>query len=315
MFIELNQAFAALGAVTASYLAFKILLSIIRALKAYFFSRSLGLNTNLAKLGKWAVVTGATDGIGKAYAEQLAKMGLNMVLISRTMSKLEETASEIVSRYKVQTRVIAVDFCKGPEIYGDIETQLDGLEIGVLVNNVGMSYPFPNYFLELENVKQKIVDMLNCNCLSMSMMIAICLPQMETRRKGAIINVSSASGLSTCPLLALYSATKAYVNFLSQCLHYEYQDKGIVVQCVAPYFVTTKLSKIKKKSWTIPSPDTYVSSALGTVGVESLTMGCTSHALQKYVLECLPESMVTKNTMGILKSTRARALKKQAKTN
>ncbi|XP_033117960.1 very-long-chain 3-oxoacyl-CoA reductase-like [Anneissia japonica] len=218
IFGEYNRIFAAVGAATVCYLTFKIVSSVLRGLKAYYVSRTLGLNANLAKLGKWAVVTGATDGIGKAYAEQLAKLGLNIVLISRTLSKLQATASEIESRYKVKTRVIAVDFCLGPEIYSDIEEKLADLEIGVLVNNVGMAYDFPKYFLEIENAKKTIVDILNCNCLSMAMMTQICLPQMQQRRKGAVINISSASGLTPCPLLTVYSATKVLFQFHSYIL-------------------------------------------------------------------------------------------------
>ena len=101
---------------------------------------------NLKKYGSWAVVTGCTDGIGKAYAEHLAKRGLNIVLISRTLEKLQEQAKFITDKYKVETKVIAVDFTEQTSIYTTIRNELGDLDIGVLVNNVGMSYKYPEFF-------------------------------------------------------------------------------------------------------------------------------------------------------------------------
>ncbi|KAI4571368.1 hypothetical protein MJG53_013474 [Ovis ammon polii x Ovis aries] len=86
------------------------------------------------------VVTGATSGIGKAYARELARRGLNVVLISRDLSKLKHEAREIERLYGKSTRVIQVDFTGGLEIYETIEAGLKDLEIGVLVNNVGQKY-------------------------------------------------------------------------------------------------------------------------------------------------------------------------------
>ena len=91
------------------------------------------------------MVTGASDGIGKAYAEQLAKKGFNIVLISRTPSKLEEFAVGIEEKYKVETEVLSVDFSSNDwGWYEVIREVLSDLEVAVLVNNVGMSYPTPS---------------------------------------------------------------------------------------------------------------------------------------------------------------------------
>ena len=99
--------FQYLGLAVFSYTVLKMALKIFNNVGTYF----LGLGAvNLKKYGSWAVVTGCTDGIGKAYAEALAKRGLNIVLISRTLSKLEDLAKELEEKYSIHTKVIAADF-------------------------------------------------------------------------------------------------------------------------------------------------------------------------------------------------------------
>lgn len=83
---------------------------------------------------------------GKAYAIALAKKGMNVVLVSRTASKLASTAEEIAKVAQVKTKCITADFSGGAEIYDSIEKELNGLDIGILINNVGMSYEYPEFF-------------------------------------------------------------------------------------------------------------------------------------------------------------------------
>uniref|UniRef100_A0A8C8ZD63 17beta-estradiol 17-dehydrogenase n=1 Tax=Prolemur simus TaxID=1328070 RepID=A0A8C8ZD63_PROSS len=101
----------------------------------------------LRSMGQWAVITGAGDGIGKAYSFELAKHGFNIVLISRTLEKLQDIATEIEWTTGNSVKIIQADFTKD-DIYEHIKEKLKGLEIGILVNNVGMlPNLFPSYFL------------------------------------------------------------------------------------------------------------------------------------------------------------------------
>lgn len=109
---------------------------------------------------------------------QLAKLGFNVVLVSRTKSKLETVANEIGSKYNVQTKTIAVDFTGGIEIFESIKAQIQSLDIGVLVNNVGMSYDNPEYFHSIPNQDKFLADLVNCNIVSVTNLCKIVLPGM-----------------------------------------------------------------------------------------------------------------------------------------
>ncbi|XP_010566980.1 PREDICTED: UDP-N-acetylglucosamine/UDP-glucose/GDP-mannose transporter isoform X3 [Haliaeetus leucocephalus] len=137
--------------------------------------------------------------------QQLAKRGLNIVMISRTLEKLQRVASEVEQATGQKVKVIQADFTKN-SVYENIEKSLQGLDIGVLVNNVGMLHnPLPCRFLNGPDIDENLI---NCNIISTTKMTKIILKQMETRQKGLILNLSSGLGIFPCPLYTMYSASK-----------------------------------------------------------------------------------------------------------
>ncbi|KAB7497175.1 Very-long-chain 3-oxoacyl-CoA reductase-B [Armadillidium nasatum] len=212
----------------------------------------------------------------------MARNGLNVILISRTPYKLQNVASEITSKYKVETKIIDVDFTKS-DIYDRIAKELSNLEIGVLINNVGMSYDSPKYFTEV--TEKLISDLVSCNIISLTMMTKICVERMQKRKKGLILNVSSLSSLIPAPFLTVYGATKAYVVSFSKSLALEMRGSGVTVQCVTPGFVVSNMSGIKKPSIMTPTPTAYVRSSLKTAGIEESTGGYYMHKLQIMFIE------------------------------
>uniref|UniRef100_A0A3Q2D3G6 Hydroxysteroid (20-beta) dehydrogenase 2 n=1 Tax=Cyprinodon variegatus TaxID=28743 RepID=A0A3Q2D3G6_CYPVA len=243
---------------------------------------------DLRTYGQWAVVTGATSGIGKAYASELARRGLDVVLVGRSDVKLQMVAKEIRNEYGRKTHTIQVDFTEGGGIYSSIAKELQGLQIGILVNNVGMTCTDHfAYFLETPDAEQKITQIINCNMLSVPQMTRLVLPGMVDRGKGLIINISSEAGVRPHPLLALYSATKIFVTYFSQCLHAEYKSMGITVQCVAPLMVSTNMTQNMQVNCLVKSAAGFAYKAVNTIGHSSYTSGCLSHALQSAALSLL----------------------------
>lgn len=298
---------SSVGAVFLGYYSLNFVLQVLRGIRAFVLP-AIGIKKNLKKLGQWAVITGCTDGIGKAYTHELAKQGFKLVLISRTQEKLEILAGELKEAYGTESKIITMDFIGGADIYDGLEQKLAGLDIGILINNVGVSH-YPEFFTHMK--QEDVWKMMNVNVLSVAMMTHILLPEMAARGRGLIINVASAAGLYPTPLLSMYSGTKVFVDYLSRCLNDEYSSKGVTVQSVLPYYVATKMSRIRKPNVFAPSPTNYVRQALGTVGVESRTMGCWSHAVQNwFISRIVPDWLRQKITWNMNTAVRRAALKR-----
>ncbi|XP_038213363.1 very-long-chain 3-oxoacyl-CoA reductase-like [Zerene cesonia] len=265
--------------------------------------------------GKWALVTGSTDGIGKQYARELAARGCDIILVSRSIDKLKATASEIENDYKVNTKIIQADFSE-EGIYDKISKEITDLEIGTLVNNVGISYSYPEYFTEIPDWERSISTMIKANMVSVTRMTGIVLPDMVKRGKGVVINIGSGSSVIPSPLLTVYAASKAYVDKFSEGLEMEYSKKGIIVQCVLPGFVCSNMSGIRRSTWLAPTAKTFVKSSISLVGTTSKTTGYFPHAVFVNAINLIYAAyarfavwLVTRS----MENTRRKALKKREK--
>ncbi|EDS37907.1 steroid dehydrogenase [Culex quinquefasciatus] len=244
------------------------------------------------KYGKWAVITGATDGIGRQYAEQLARKGMNIMLLSRTEHKLIAVAAEIERKYGVQTKWLAVDFSKGLEIYKPLREQLASIEVGMLVNNVG-HLPPPSQTFD-ENSDQDVTATINLNIVATTTMIRIVLPGMLRRHKGIIINVSSSAGYHPGPGMTIYAASKAYTTSLGLGLAHELHGTGVQCQTVAPFVVLTNRSqdfaKLLPRFMAVLDVERFVRSAVFTIGKTAHTCGHWLHPVQIFHINLLPQS-------------------------
>lgn len=267
----------------------------------------------LTKFGKWAVVTGATDGIGKAYAMALAKKGMSVVLISRTEAKLQAVKEEIDSKgYGIDVKYIVCDYSNfDGKAKQKVKEGIAGLEVGVLINNVGVSYRYPMFFHELTD--DEVAALVEMNVNSTTWMTRFVLDGMVERKKGSIVNISSGSAMYTLPLLAEYSAAKSFIEKFTLALNAEYGAKGISVQCQIPFYVSTKLAKMRK-SLSVPTPDAFVKRAIRFVGQpEPVVSPYWVHGTMGWVLDHLPTWAVKSIIMSMHLSTRKRGLKKDAK--
>ncbi|KAH7515612.1 hypothetical protein FEM48_Zijuj10G0045000 [Ziziphus jujuba var. spinosa] len=253
---------------------------------------------DLKRYGSWAMVTGSTDGIGKAFAYQLAKKGLNLILVSRNSSKLKSVSKEFQAEFPdTQIKTIAFDFSSNIlEGVKEIEEGIKGLEIGILINNVGVSYPSAAYFHEVD--EQVWMDIVRVNLEGTTWVSRAVLPGMLQRKRGAIVNIGSGAAIvvPSHPLYTTYAATKSYIDQLSRCLHVEYKHCGIDVQCQVPLYVATKMASdiasIKRSSLFVPSPDDYAEAAIRHIGYEARCTPYWSHWVQWCFAGLLPEAIL-----------------------
>ncbi|KAK7312019.1 hypothetical protein RJT34_10560 [Clitoria ternatea] len=249
---------------------------------------------NLKKYGSWALVTGPTDGIGKSFAFELARKGLNLVLVGRNPDKLKDVSDSIVAKFgKTQVKTVVVDFTGDlDEGVKKIGEAIEGLDVGVLINNVGISYPYARFFHELD--EELLNNLIKVNVVGTTKVTQVVLPGMLNRKKGAIVNIGSgaASVIPSDPLYAVYAATKAYIDQFSRCLYVEYKKSGIDVQCQVPLYVATKMASIKKSSFFIPSTDGYAKAGVRWIGFEPRCTPYWPHTLLWALAHSLPDFVV-----------------------
>lgn len=213
----------------------------------------------------------------------------------------------------MRTLVIDVNFTSGIQIYDKIKEKIQGKEIGILINNVGMGYTAPDYFLAVPEREKLIQDMIQCNALSIPMMFSIVLPQMVERKRGLIINISSLSAIVPAGCLSIYSATKAFAHKFSEDMAMEYGKEGIVIQSILPGPVATNMTKMKRGTMMAPNASKYVESALSTVETAPYSTGYLPHALLQIVAQLsnfLAPTFMTKATLKTMENVRNRGIKK-----
>ncbi|KAJ5407838.1 hypothetical protein N7509_001721 [Penicillium cosmopolitanum] len=204
--------------------------------------------------GSWAVVTGASDGLGKEFALQLARAKFNIVLVSRTESKLETLAEEITKQFpNVQTKILAMDFSRNSDAdYTALSALVSDLDVSILVNNVGLSHSIPVPFAQTP--ASEMADIITINCTGTLRVTQLVVPGMMQRRRGLILTMGSFGGLLPTPLLATYSGSKAFLQQWSTALGGELSSYGIEVELVQAYLITSAMSKIRRASASIPTP-------------------------------------------------------------
>jgi len=282
--MDMDSTVQYLGYIYAFKLVYSLVIDLTQGFRAYIlptlWKNIFKSETFASRFGEWAVVTGCTQGIGRAYVSALASRGLNIVLVSRNREVLDEVAAVVEEEYKVKTQVIVADFTD-IEAVGEVVKQLKdkGLDIGVLVNNVGIFGPHFMPFLELK--EKTVKDMINVNIMTATLLCHAILPDMRKKNKGAIINMCSSTSFYTMPYLTEYSATKRYISAFTSGLQAENSDSQVIIQELDPGQVSTNMTKdlIKISSIEAPPPIALVESSLSTLGFSAQTGGWWFHSL------------------------------------
>ncbi|MFS8029131.1 putative very-long-chain 3-oxoacyl-CoA reductase [Helianthus anomalus] len=284
-----------------SLLGFLSLLNLSFTFCKWIFITFLRPPKNLNNYGSWALITGATDGIGKAFAFQLAQKGLHLILVSRNLAKLNEVSDEILSAYPwTKIKIFAIDF-SGEDVVAGVRGMQkvivgENLDVGVLVNNVGVTYPVARYFHEVE--QDVWIKVVKVNVEGTSLVTKAVIEGMVERKKGAIVNIGSGAAIlvPSHPLYAIYAASKAYIDQLSRSLYVEYKSFGIDIQCQVPLYVSTKMASqvamVQKSSLFIPTAEEYVKAAIRQIGYESRCMPYWAHSIQWFFASMAPDSLL-----------------------
>ncbi|OII74206.1 steroid dehydrogenase KIK-I [Cryptosporidium ubiquitum] len=272
----------------------------------------------LTSFGSWAIITGASDGIGKALAKELIKEDLNLILIGRNEEKLQNVVNELLflkkSDSNQEIRYYIMDFTD-PTCYSNFRRYLDTInDIGVLINNVGVSYPHAQYFEETSI--DLINELIEVNVRSVLMMTHIVYNHMKKRDRGAILCIGSGSSqLQTDPLYSAYAATKSVSESLCRSLRAECESGNITIQCHTPMLVTTKLSKAKKETFFTISAKRFAAKSIEMLkrppSVYSTIVPYFGHWLQLLLANMIPRPIWNKIRISQTKYIREKALKKK----
>jgi uncharacterized protein len=181
--------------------------------------------------GKWALVTGASAGIGDAIAVELAAAGVNLILTARRRDRLDASASRLRAEHAIETQLIVADL-EQPEAPQKIfnETEGAGVPVDLLVNNAG----FGEYGEFLRSDLQRELGMVQVNCAAVVHLTHLFLPRMVDRRRGDVMIVASTAAYQPVPYLATYAATKVFDRLLAEALAEEVRRYGVRVSALCP---------------------------------------------------------------------------------
>lgn len=252
---------------------------------------------SLRSYGDWALVTGASAGIGAVFARKLAAERMNVVLVARRADRLQALANELARAHAVKTRVVAEDLERDGAIER-IAASVADLEIGVLVNNAGFSTVG-----RFERVpREKILGMIRVNCLAVAGMTHAFLPGMTKRRRGAIVIVASVAGYQPLGFAATYGATKAFDLMLGEALWAENRDTGVDVLVLSPGPVETEFQTVAGETpHPGATPESVVEVAFQALGKKPSVIAGRLNKARTWGVRFAPRAQVARLAMGVMR--------------
>lgn len=243
--------------------------------------------------GKTALVTGASSGIGRAFAFEIARAGGSLILTARSEDKLQEIARHIRQQHNVTVTVIPADLAQpgaATELMQAINAK--GLAVNLLVNNAGVG----KWTQFLDEPLTSYEAMVTLNITSLMALTYLVLPQMLTNGQGGIINVGSTGSFQPCPYIAAYCATKAFVLSFSEALHGEYQHRGIQITALCPGNTETGFqaeAQANTEGMRADSPETVARQGLKALRQgRSFTIVGTDNYVQSLAPRLLPRKTI-----------------------
>lgn len=245
-----------------------------------------------------ALITGASSGIGKVFAQELASSQTNLILVARSQDKLEKLADDLQSRFQVQTNIIVQDLTEDNACQTVFEKVKEkGLKVDLLVNNAG----FGDYGAFSERSLPKQTAMIQLNITALVELTHLFLPLMIEQKQGKIINVASIAAFQPLPYLSVYAATKAFVLSFSEALWAENKDQGIKVLALCPgpteseFFQAAEFPQEFEGKGTLTSAETVVKEALAALdkNQSNLVTGGIANNLIVNLPRFFPRELIT----------------------
>lgn len=247
--------------------------------------------------GPWALVTGASSGIGRELAAQLASCGLNLVLSARRQDELERLAAGFEDKYRIQTKVVAGDLSETAAVQRLISAT-EGLEVGLLVPCAG--FGTSGYFIESDMEAE--ANMLRVNCEAVLRLVHHFSRQFKKRKRSGIILMSSIVAFQGVPYSAHYAATKAWVQSLAEGLQDELKPHGIEVLSAIPGPVKSGFSeRADMKMGLYNTPEEVGAPLLRALGRSGSVVPGSAGKLLVYSLRTVPrwaKTRILKLVMG-----------------
>jgi short-subunit dehydrogenase len=236
------------------------------------------------RYGPWAVVTGASSGIGREMAYMLAEAGLNLVLSGRSQELLEEIATELINRYSIEVRVVRIDLALESGV-GTLEKATHDLDVGLLIASAG----FGTSGSFLDSQLEQEIEMLNVNCRCIFGLSWYFGRRFAKRGRGGMVLISSIVGFQGTPFAAHYAATKAYVQTLAEALYVELAPMGVDVLASAPAPTNSGFAKRAGMQMGIAmKPEDVAQPTLSSLGRKSTVLPGLLSKLLVYSLSILP---------------------------
>ena len=236
----------------------------------------------------WALVTGASDGIGLGFAEHMAKRGFNVIMHGRNEQKLKEKQESLMSAYpNSEVKLLVRDMAKCSEtgFFAGIKKELTGIDIAVIVNNVGVAMSSTNVIGE-EGTDEIVENVVKVNTISQTMLTQLFIDQLNKRSaKSAIIDVSSICSVLSSGYIPVYSGTKIFSKYVTLGVARSGKYSNVDMLCLTPSWVTTKMIAKAKKNRFHCTVDECVEGALRALGNTNETYGSKKHTLHGLMIE------------------------------
>ena len=244
--------------------------------------------------GPWAVVTGASAGLGEQFARQLAAGGLNVVLVARRGERLEALAKEIVNHDHVEVKVLAIDLC-APGAMEVLHERISGLDVGLFVDNAGFGY----MGAMLDQDPERIGRMIHLNCTVTLMAALRFAGRFKERGRGGIIVSASLAGFQATPYMAAYGATKGFDLLFAEGLAEELRGTGVDVLALCPGSTHTEFGEVAgskgPSSGLGMKPGPVVAEALRALGRKDVVItGWANKLVGHWVGRLFPRSFITR---------------------